>query len=393
MIYSSVIRPAANRYINILIDRIHGADWELPHPDLDFLNESYGIMVYEEQVSLMGRVMAGMSYAQSDKFRKVVSRRSKPWQVEEVTGWFFEGAKARGYGQALVQEVWDMVESFEGYSFNKPHSASYAMLSFKCAYLKAHYPAEFLAAVVTNQGGYYSAYAYLSEARRMGIRILLPDINRSGFEYRGAGDRIRMGFIRIQTLRQKSIEALLQERKHGEFASLDDFVQRVSVPFADLRTLIKAGCFDRLEPERSRPELIYAAMEHEYRSAAAGTTARMDGDGTPPSFRKLSPRDKVRMELECFGFPVSEHPLDKYEWYLEGKTIKAGDIPKHVGERVNLAGLNITRKAIRTRRGERMEFLTFEDQTAVFECVLFPDAYEKYNDLVRWEQLFVLQGV
>ncbi len=394
VIYSSIIRPAANRYINVLIDRIHGAEWELIHPDLDFLNESYGIMVYEEQVSMVGRLMAGMTYAQSDKFRKVVSRRSKPWQVEEVTGWFFSGARERGYSRELAEQVWDMIESFEGYSFNKPHSASYAMLSFKCAYLKAHYPAEFLASVVTNGGGYYSAYAYLSEARRWDIRVLLPDINKSGFGYRGFKDKILIGFLQLQNLQQKSVEALLQERKQGEFISLDDFLHRVDIPFGDTRIFIKAGCFDRLEPEMTRPEMIYHAMEHEYRKSAAGQADKMQvSEAKQPAFRDLSHRDKVRMELEVFGFPVSEHPLDKYRWYTSGRTIKGEDLSKHVGKVVNMAGINITRKAIRTKHGERMEFLTFEDQTAIYECVLFPDTYEQYNDLVRWEQVFVLRGL
>ena len=393
VIYSSIIRPAANRYINVLIDRIHGAEWEVPHPDLDFLEESYGIMVYEEQVSMVGRVMAGMSYAQSDRFRKVMSRRSKSWQVEEVKSWFFRGARERGYAEDFIGNVWDMVKSFEGYSFNKPHSASYAMLSFKCAYLKAHYPAEFLAAVVSNQGGFYSAYAYLNEARRFGIRVLLPDINKSGFEYRGYRDKILMGFIQIQHLRQDSIETVLNERKRGDFASLGGFLERVSIPFGDVKAFIKAGCFDRLERKRSRPELIYNAMEHYYRNANGASEARMYEREERPEFRPPDHRDTVRMELESFGFPVSEHPLDKYAWYLETRTIKAERIPEYVGKRVNLAGVNITRKAIRTRQGERMEFLTFEDQTDIFECVLFPEMYEKYNDLVRWEQIFVLQGM
>jgi len=393
VIYSSIIRPAANRYINVLVDRIHGADWEVIHPDLEFLNESYGIMVYEEQVSMVGRVMSGMTYAQSDKFRKVMSRRSKAWQIQEVTDWFFDGARERGYDEELTQQVWDMVKSFEGYSFNKPHSASYAMLSFKCAYLKAHYPAEFLASVVTNQGGYYSAFAYLSEARRFGIKVLLPDINKSGFEYRGYKNKILMGFIQIQHLQQKSVEALLEERKKGDFTSLGDFLERTDIVFSDVRALIKAGCFDRLEREMSRPEMIYETMEREYKKSAPRKAMRLGAnENKRPNFREVSDRDKIRMELESFGFPVSEHPLDKYEWYLEGKTIKAKDLEKYVGKRVNLAGINITRKAIKTRKGERMEFLTFEDQTTVFECVLFPDAYERYNDLVRWEQLFVLQG-
>ena len=394
VIYSSIIRPAANRYIDVLIDRIHGVQWELPHPSLKFLNESYGIMVYEEQVSMVGRVMAGMSYAQSDRFRKIMSRRSRQWQVEEMQERFFHGARERGYAEELIEQVWGMVKSFEGYSFNKPHSASYAMLSFKCAYMKAHYPAEFLVAVVSNQGGFYSAYAYLNEARRWGISVLLPDINKSGFEYRGYKDRILMGYIQIQHLQAKSIEAVLDERKRGEFGSLGDFLERVEIPFADVKALIKAGCFDRLERERSRPELIYTAMEHYYRNSNGREAARIyEQTDREPKFRPLSHRDKVRMELDSFGFPVSEHPLDKYEWYIETRTIKAREIPKYTGKTVNLAGVNITRKAIRTRHGERMEFLTFEDQTDTFECVLFPEMYEKYNDLVRWEQIFVLQGI
>jgi len=158
--------------------------------------------------------------------------------------------------------------------------------------------------------------------------------------------------------------------------------------------LIKAGCFDRLEPERSRPELIYTAMEHEYQKSNTNTITRVQGETSErPKFRALMHRDRVRMEYECFGFPISEHPLDEYEWYLEGKTIKAKDIPHYTDKRVNLAGLYVTRKAIRTRQGDHMEFLTLEDQTALVECVLFPDVYEKYNDLIRWESLFVLQGI
>jgi len=393
VIYSSVIRPAANRYINLLIDRIHGEPWELLHPDLDFLNESYGLMVYEEQVSITGRVMAGMSYQESDRLRKVMSRRSRPWEIAEVTDRFFEGARERGYDEELINRVWDMIKSFEGYSFNKPHSASYAMLSFKCAYLKAHYPAEFLAAVATNQGGFYSAYAYLSEAKRLGVSVRLPDINQSAMGYLGNGDTILMGFMQISEINQKSLTAVLEERKsNGAFTSLGDFLDRVSLPLEDVKLLIKAGCFDRLEPDRSRPELTYLAMERYYQQSASTLMQSLGEDAPLPEMPDVDADDAYRMEVESFGFPLSQHPLDHYEWYIGPRTIKARNIAAYVGKRVNMAGINITRKAIRTRGGERMEFLTFEDQTDIFECVLFPDAYERYNDLVRWEQLFVLQG-
>ncbi|MCF7804495.1 MAG: DNA polymerase III subunit alpha [Candidatus Marinimicrobia bacterium] len=393
VIYSSVIRPAANRYIDVLIERIHGEPWELIHPDLDFLNESYGVMVYEEQVSITGRVMAGMSYQESDRLRKIMSRNARPWEIEEITDRFYDGAREHGYDEELIDQIWDMIKSFSGYSFNKPHSASYAMLSFKCAYLKAHYPAEFLAAVVTNQGGFYSAYAYLSEAKRLGVSLRLPDINESEMGYLGDGDTILIGFMQISEINQKSLEAVLDEREaHGDFTSLGDFLSRVSIPLEDVKLLIKAGCFDRLAPDRSRPELTYQAMEYYYRKSASTIMQSVGADAEPPAMPEVEERDAYRMEIESFGFPVSQHPLDHYEWYVGPRTIKARNIGAYVGKRVNLAGINITRKAIRTRGGERMEFLTFEDQTDIFECVLFPEAYERYNDLVRWEQLFVLQG-
>jgi error-prone DNA polymerase len=211
VIYSSIIRPAANRFINIMLERIHGQPWQLLHPDLKCLEESYGIMVYEEQVSMVAREIAGFGYADSDYVRKVISRPALAHLVPIWKRKFISGALARGYSQKLAETLWEMIESFSGYSFCKPHSASYAMLSFTCAYLKAHFPAEFLAAVISNQGGYYSAYAYLSEARRWGIQILPPHINRSWKEYRGRRDKIRMGFMAIRHLQDKAVTASLND--------------------------------------------------------------------------------------------------------------------------------------------------------------------------------------
>ncbi|HIN27119.1 MAG TPA: DNA polymerase III subunit alpha, partial [Candidatus Marinimicrobia bacterium] len=207
VIYSSIIRPAANRYTNLMLDRIHGQSWKLLHQDLECLAESYGIMVYEEQVSMVARKIAGFSYAESDYLRKVISKPALEHAIPRWKRKFISGAVNRGYTAKLAQTLWQMIQSFSGYSFCKPHSASYAMLSFTCAYLKAYFPAEFLAAVIANQGGFYSPYAYLSEARRFGIRIMPPHINRSFREYRGRKDRIRMGFMAIRNLQAKAIDA------------------------------------------------------------------------------------------------------------------------------------------------------------------------------------------
>lgn len=215
VIYSSIIRPAANRYINLLIERIRGAEWELGHPDLGFLRESYGIMVYEEQVFLAAVALAGFSYGEADTLRKIGTKRSLKPMIPALKEKFITQAIAKGNPETLVHQVWDMIASFQGYSFCKAHSASYAMLSFTCAFLKAHHPAEFLAAVISNRGGYYSPYAYMSEARRMGVKILPPHINRSLNQWKGRRDKIRVGFMEIRSLKPAQSRPSLKGASRG----------------------------------------------------------------------------------------------------------------------------------------------------------------------------------
>ena len=385
VIYSSIIRPAANRFTNLMLERIHGQEWKSLHTDLDFLNESYGIMVYEEQVSLAARALAGFGYAKSDALRKTMSRDSLNRLIPSWKKKFYAGARKRGYDKELVDKVWDMIASFVGYSFCKPHSASYAMLSFTCAYLKAHYPAEFLASVISNQGGFYSTYAYLSEARRFGITILPPHINRSFREFRGRKRQIRMGFMVINKLQDKAIEALLDERKAGDFTDLEDFMTRVDLDLSDAMAFTNSGCFTNLEPQLTHKEIAYRIANF-YLSDGSGRPVTAPVKGNPTS------AEKRRLEIESFGFPISCHPLAEYDLFLKGKVKKARDIPKYVGHSIRLAGVYITRKVTSTRRHDPMEFLTLEDETDIYECVLFPEAYREFGDLLNWERLFLLRG-
>jgi len=386
VIYSSIIRPAANRFINIMLERIHGKPWKLLHPDLKCLQESYGIMVYEEQVSMVAREIAGFGYAESDYVRKVISRPALAHLAPIWKNKFVNGAVSRGYTQQLAETLWSMIESFSGYSFCKPHSASYAMLSFTCAYLKAHYPAEFLAAVISNQGGYYSAYAYLSEARRFGIKILPSYINTSWREYRGRKDRIRMGFMAIKKLQSKAIDAILAERKAGNFRSLNDFLVRVDIDLADAMALTNAGCFAELEPEINHKEIAFKVANY-YLQDGVGKPVRI-----PYSREPLTRQERLTLEIESFSFPISKHPLERYLPALGDKVRKAKDIPQYVGQTINLAGVYVTRKVTSTKKREPMEFVTFEDETDIFECVMFPDAYKEFGDLLNWESLFVIRG-
>ena len=386
VIYSSIIRPAANRFTNLMLERIHSKPWKPLHPDLSFLNESYGIMVYEEQVSTTARVMAGFGYAEAEALRKTMSRDSMQYLIPGWKKKFFRKARQRGYSETMIEKVWDMIASFVGYSFCKPHSASYAMLSFTCAYLKAHYSAEFLAAVVSNQGGFYSAYAYLSEARRLGVTLLPPDINRSIREYRGRKNKIRMGFMHIKRLQDKTIQAVLEERKAGEFTSLEDFFIRVNPDLADAMALTNAGCFAALEPTLTHKEIAFQVAHFCLKTGSAEPLTK------PPIQEELTPNERHRLELETFGFPITKHPLEPYQRRLRGRVIKAKDIPKFVGKTIRLAGVYITRKVTQTHKHDPMEFLTLEDETAVYECVLFPKAFRQYGDLLNWESLFLVRG-
>ena len=386
VIYSSIIRPAANRYTNLMLDRIHGQSWKLLHQDLECLAESYGIMVYEEQVSMVARKIAGFSYAESDYLRKVISKPALEHAIPRWKRKFISGAVNRGYTEKLAQTLWQMIQSFSGYSFCKPHSASYAMLSFTCAYLKAYFPAEFLAAVIANQGGFYSPYAYLSEARRFGIRIMPPHINRSFREYRGRKDRIRMGFMAICNLQAKAINTILNERKSGDFASLADFLARVDIDLSDAMALTNAGCFAELEPEITHKDIAFRTahfyLQNENREPL--TVPTLTGN--------LSRQEKRKLEIDTFGFPISEHPLLNYLPYLGKRIKKAKDIHLYIGKTIALAGIAITRKITATRNRQPMEFVTFEDETDLYDCVMFPEAYETFGDLLNWETLFLIQG-
>ena len=386
VIYSSIIRPAANRYTNLMLSRIHGEEWSSMHQDLDFLNESYGIMVYEEQVSMAVMIMAGLGYSEAEKLRKTMSRNSMQHLVSHWGKQFSHRALRRGYSSTLINNVWDMIKSFIGYSFCKPHSASYAMLSFTCAYLKAHFPAEFLASVISNQGGFYSSYAYMSEARRFGIQILRPDINDSYFQWSGSNNKIQMGFMSIKGLKKKAVDIILDERKAGYFYSLDDFLVRVDLNLADAMALTNAGCFRIIASEFTHQEIAFKVAGFYLQNGSRKLFNRSSVKS------QLTMDEKYRLELDVFGYPISVHPISKYRPLLSSRIRYARDIPNCFGQSIYLIGIYITRKESITHKSEPMQFLTLEDETDLYECVLFPESFKKFGDLLYWETLFIIRG-
>jgi error-prone DNA polymerase len=398
VIHSSIIRPAANKYIREYVRRLRGGSYQSLHPILDeVLAETYGIMVYQEDVSRIAMAMSGFNASDADLLRKILSKKRAGKKLEDYKEMFYAGAAARSVSRGVIDEVWDMIMSFSGYSFCKPHSASYALVSYKSCYLRAHYPAEFIAAVLTNQGGYYSAFAYVSEARRMGLRVLLPDVNESRKEYWGKDKTVRVGLMQLKGLREAALEAILEERKKKPFVSLEDFLGRVDLDPSDVKILIKAGAMDSISGGATRPEMIWKALAwHEARASRRAIARTLFQDMpavVPPRVPQYSARTVLEHELETLDFLISRHPLTLYEQPLSKlRYVKGKDIPKCVGKQITTVGWWVTGKLVATKDDEPMEFISFEDTTALYETVFFPQAYARFCHMLNRSRPYVLTG-
>ncbi len=404
VIVTSIIRPGANQSIHTFISRLHGAPWSPPHPLLrPVLKETLGVMVFQEQLSQAAIHLAGFDPGEADTLRKTVSKKHKEKRLRDFHDRFVRGASDRGVKPEVIDAVWEMMMGFDGYSFCKPHSASYTLVAYKSAWLRAHYPAEFMAAVISNQGGYYTPLSYISEARRMGIEVLPPDINQSEILYTGRGRQIRVGLMQLKGLPQEAREAIVHERmKRGVFDSLDAFLCRTSprLHLQDVKILIKGGCFDAVDRGVSRPGLMWKtlrffARETETRSPglfapAAAAAPTPDGAGG----REPYPRDiMLQHEAEVFGFILSVHPLALYADILNRlHYVRAEDLPSRIGREVTTIGWPVSGKTVRTHQGEPMKFMTFEDLTAPYEAVFFPKVYHRWCHMLNATRPYILKG-
>ena len=416
VIHSSIIRPAANGYIREYVRRLRGGAFEPLHPILgEVMRDTYGIMVYQEDVARVAIRMAGFTDAEADGLRKVISKKWAEKQVADFRRRFTEGAVARGIDPGIVEQVWRMILSFSGYSFCKPHSASYALVSFKSAWLKAHHPAEFMAAVLKNEGGYYAPFAYVSECRRMGIEVRPPDVNASGKSWTGRSGWIRIGLGQIAGLKEKAVDALLTEReKRGPFTGFDELLRRLPLDPADLRRLVRAGAVDPLAGVPGGPLAARTRLHWRLRAWEARGALRKPGK-TPelfapepvslPAVKGPAPEDAaanagrlLRDEEEAVGYLISRHPLTLYREALLAlhrsgvQPVRGSDMARHVGERVAMVGWLVTGKIVTTKDDEPMEFVSFEDTTAIYETVFFPRAYERFCRMLTTARPYVLRG-
>ncbi|MEJ2220147.1 MAG: DNA polymerase III subunit alpha [Desulfobacterales bacterium] len=400
VIHSSIIRPAANEFIQEYIRRLHGGSWDPIHPFLaEVLAETFGIMVYQEDVSRAAVVIAGFSHAEADTLRKVLTKKDREYQLRDFQQRFCRGARQRGVPEGKIAEIWDMMMSFSGYSFCKPHSASYARVSFQAAYLKVHYPAEFIAAVISNQGGFYGTFAYVSEARRMGLTVLPPDINVSEVRWSGRGKTVRVGLLSVKGLGTDTRERIVAQRRRQPYGSLEDFLQRVRPAEDEARALINCGALDALNPGGNRAALLWELAgwlkSKRPRAAAPSLFERpaTAGNCQPPPLPAEDERERLRREYSVLGFLCDRHPMELFADKLQKRrTVKAVDLPRVIGRKVRLAGWLITGKVVSTKTGDPMEFLTFEDETGIVETTFFPQAYRRFCHIIDRRRPYLLSG-
>ena len=405
VVVTSIIRPASNQAIHTWIARLQGEKWAPPHPLLGpVLKETVGVMVFQEQLSQAAIHLAGFDPAEADTLRKTVSKKHKEKKLRDFYTRFVRGASERGVSRGVIEEVWQMMIGFDGYSFCKPHSASYTMVAYKSAYLRAHYPAEFMASVISNHGGYYSTLSYISEARRMGLEVLPPDINRSEIKYIGKDRKIRVGLMQLKEIAQEAKEAIIHDRiKTGPFISLEDFLNRTRphIHLQDVRILIKGGCFDDIARGISRPGLVWEAIRFFGRKEEKKAPGLFDLSKNPVRTPRLkrdchAPYPKhvmLRHEAQVFGFILSVHPLTLCGDILKGLDyVRAEDLHSLVGREVTTIGWPVTGKTVHTRDGDPMKFITFEDLTAVYEAVFSPRVYHRFCHILNITGPYILKG-
>ena len=370
-------------------------------PEMEkYLGETYGVMVYQEDVIKVAHHIVGLTLEESDLLRRAMSGKMRSHKAMQlVVDKFFVCCKEKGYSDEVSQKLWKQIESFAGYAFCKAHSASFALLSFQVAYLKAHYPAQFMAAVLTNQGGYYSAAVYISETRRLGIKVLLPSANESVYEYKGNDGKIRMGLMSIKNLETSEAETIIKKREaDGRYVSLADFLVRTKTGYERTESLIKCGamdCFNQTRPTLLRLLDVYfnhrKLPDESVNDLFMNESIKLEQEVVTK--RDFSMEEKCVYEFETFGFMVTQHPLEFFSGEIHRKgIIPSSDMLKYNGKKIKMIGWYMASKRIKTSKGDIMKFLSLEDMSGTFEAVVFPKAYAQYAELTLSMGPYLVEG-
>jgi DNA-directed DNA polymerase III (polc) len=413
----ALYRPGPMANIPVYCDRKHGRGeasekWYL-HPKLEpILKETFGIIIYQEQVMQVAQALSGYSLGEADLLRRAMGKKIKA-EMDAQRVRFVEGALKNGLTKDLADEIFDLLAKFADYGFNKSHAAAYALVAYQTGYLKANYTVEFLAAsMALDMDNTDKLSEFRREAERLGIRVEPPSINRSGVSFEVDHDGVGPGIIRYALAATKgvgrqAVESIVSARGDKPFTSLSDFASRINPRLVNKRTLealIAAGAFDELEPDRARATAaIDAMMALASRTVAAASDGQADIFGglaagpeplRIPPYEPWVPAVRLQKEYDAVGFFLSGHPLDGYEEMLErlrvqrwvdfAKAVKAG------ATMGRLAATVLDRTERRTKSGSKMGIVMLSDQTGHFEAIVFSEGLQRFRDLLEPGRAVVL---
>jgi DNA polymerase III subunit alpha len=407
--------PIQGGMIDDFIARKHGkkkVTYDLPELE-EILSETWGVILYQEQVMQIANRLAGFSLGDADILRRAMGKK-KHEEMAAQREKFLVGCHAHKIPAKKAERIFDLMAEFAGYGFNKSHSCAYALLAYQTAYLKTHYPVEFMAAMLTSEtGNTEKVVKYINEARSMGIQALPPDVHQSGLYFTPVGERIRFGLSAIRNVGEHTAEAICAARTRGiTFQSLFGFCEAIELKFLNkrvLESLVKAGALDSLGESRARlfagidGALAYAAKKHQEKAVGQGglflTKSRSAILGplehpALPEADDWTEEQQLAGEYSVLGFYTSGHPLDKYAGRL--KDLQAVDLSSMEGRRNNedvvVAGIIVQTRPMRSRRGARWAILTLQDRSGIVEGLVFPEAFQKLEPILKSATPLLVKG-
>ncbi|MFV1993692.1 MAG: DNA polymerase III subunit alpha, partial [Acidiferrobacterales bacterium] len=401
--------PLQSGMVDDFIARKHGKKVVYPHPSLEhILKPTYGVILYQEQVMQIAQELSGYTLGGADLLRRAMGKK-KPEEMAKQRDIFVKGAEDRGVNGKLASNIFDLIEKFAGYGFNRSHSAAYALIAYQTAYLKAHYPAAFMAAVLSaDMDNTDKVVTMIAECRDMALEILPPAINQCGYEFVPISEnQILYGLGAIKGLGQAAMEIILQARKEGgDFKSLFDLCKRIDSRKVNRRafdSLIRAGALDDLGAHRatlvaSLNKALLSADQHA-KNIAAGQNDLFGGGNLNETVDEYievpewSEEARLEGEKETLGLWLTGHPITRYEKELEQITsAKLSEVRPTESKTMIVAGMIVAIRTMQTRRGDRMAFITLDDRTGRIELAVFSDTYNKQRELLVKDTLLVVKG-
>lgn len=394
----ALIRPGASEsgMKKLFLEKLAGEKpVEYPHPLLQpVLSETLGNVIYQEQVLRSAEAIAGFSPAQADLLRRAITKCRDRREFRSFTEKFISQAVSRGIVKKKAQQVFKLLSQFAGYGFCKAHAATYAVLSYRGSYLKAHYPVEYMTAMINNFAGYYRHFVYANEARRYGAKLVSPDVNQSEKLCIIEDKALRIGLAFVKNLSETTIKTIISQRNKKPFLSLGDFLIRVRPSKTETENLIRIGAMGFTG--KTRPALLWYLKLYGEKILKDDPNTPLLGSLLPPeipftsNLSDYSIDEKLAAEQEILGMTITCHPTERIA-YGNGY-IKACELPTLKGKHVKVVGQVIARKRIKTHDGKLMMFLTMEDAYDYFEVTLFPEIYQKFGQMIFKKPLLEISG-